>query len=162
MIKCGGCGRDVDPTGLYTGNKYLCVHCYHLQIAGQEPMFARSNIVFLAITLSMVAAIALAGLALCLLYLSGTGKVAWFVLLLALMICVVACPIAILFRTRNLTILITSIYLPFGIWSFIIYIAPGVHWEFSKVTVWSALCFLGIGILSLYLFLRDLKILPRL
>jgi uncharacterized paraquat-inducible protein A len=162
MIKCGGCGRDIDPTGITTGNKYLCLRCLHTQTAGQEPLHARSNIAFVAIGLSALVVIALAGLAICLLYLSGTGKTAWFILFLVLVLCAVLLPAILMLKRRNLALLIAALYVPFGIWSLLFYFAPGVHWAFNKVTSWGAICFLGIGLFSLYIFLRDKRTLPRL
>lgn len=161
MIKCGGCGRDIYPEGMDAGSKYLCVRCDHLQAAGKEPTAHRKGFSFISIAAASLAVVALVGLAICFLFLSGTGRFAWFVLLLLLMSCVVACPSVVLLKKRSLTLLISSLYIPLGAWLFLLYLAPGVHWEYKRSTAWGGFCFLGIGLLSLYLFLSDLRSLPK-
>lgn len=161
MIKCGGCGRDIDPQGMDSGSRYLCVRCYHLQTAGQEPLEEWNCRAFLAIAIASLVAIGLAGIALCILYLSGTGKMAWFVLLLALALSVAVCPAAVLLKRRNLSLLVACLFLPMGIWSYLWHLAPGVDWGYGKSATWGTLGFLAIALFTLYLFLRDLRTLPR-
>ena len=146
------------------GSKYLCARCYHLQTAGPLPERTLGSTAFLSVAIACLAALALAGLALCVLYLLGTGNLPWFVLLGLLTFCVVGCPAALLllFKRRNITLLVASLYLPLGLWSFLWHLAPGVEWEYSRTTAWGALFFLFLGAVAMCLFLRDLRALPRL
>src|SRR4030042_5066423 len=115
MIKCRGCGREIDSTGMYLGNKYLCMRCLHTQTAGQESLHAGGKIAFVAVVASALVVIALAGLAICILYLSGNGPTAWFALPLALMLCSVLCPAFLFPKRRNLTLLIAAPYISFSL-----------------------------------------------
>ena len=162
MINCGGCGRDIEPEDMDVGSKYLCSSCYHLQVVKEEPSRAYKYTAFIAVAAVSLTAIALAGLTLCILYFMGTGNLAWFIMLCLLMLCVMASPAVVLLKKRNVTLLITTLYLPLGIWSFLWYMAPGVDLEYSKSTAWGALFFAFIGLFALYLFIRDLRMLPRL
>ena len=71
-------------------------------------------------------------------------------------------PAVVLLRRRNITLLVTAFYLPLGIWSYLWFLAPGVDWQFIDSTAWGALFFMAVGFATLYVFLRDLRILPRL
>jgi hypothetical protein len=161
MIKCGGCGRDIYPESLNGGEKYLCIRCLYVHRAGRESSPRRSHVLYAGIVVACLAAMGLAGLAICLFYLSGTGRLLWFILLFSLMLFVVALPGVILSSKRNLTLIISSLYLPLSIWSFLWFLAPNVHWEYGNSTAYGAFCFLGLGLLSLSLFIRDLRALPR-
>jgi hypothetical protein len=132
-----------------------------MQEAGREPTHARGGALLLLVAFSMIALIALAGVALCALYLSGTGRVAWFVVLLLLMLCALACPSLAVVKGRNLKLLSAALYVPLGLWSFLYCLAPGTRWENTLVSVGGSACLLGLGLLCLYLFLRDLRTLPR-
>lgn len=162
MIKCGGCGREIDITGEEDGIRFLCARCYHMYVTGPEPRHRLGSTAFVAIAYVCLAALALSGAALCIFYLAGTGDLAWFVLLSALMLCSVACPAAVFLRRRNLTLLTAAIYLPLGIWAYLWYMAPGVNWMYSGITAYGGIFFFIIGLVALYLFNRDLRSLPRL
>lgn len=162
MIKCGGCGRDIDPDDIDAGSRYLCLRCYHLQAAGMDPPRSRSSTVFITTAAVALAITALTGLSLCILYLYGTGNLFWFILLCLIMLLVVACPSVVLLKHRNLSLLVAALYTPLGLWSFLWYLAPGVNWQYAESTTWSALFFFLIGFAALCLFLRDLRMLPRL
>jgi ABC-type transport system involved in multi-copper enzyme maturation permease subunit len=162
MIKCGGCGRDIDLDGIGDGSKYLCVRCYHQQVAERVSPGGPSHTAFIAVAAVSLAVIALAGITLCILYLLGAGNIAWFITFLLLMLCVVACPAVVLLRMRNVSLLITSLYLPLGLWSYLWYVAPGVDWDYGRLTAWGAYAFAFIGLLAVFYFLRDLRTLPRL
>jgi hypothetical protein len=133
-----------------------------LHKAGKESFRRGSHTLFTAIAVACLAAIFLSGLTICILYLSGTGRTTWFITLLLLMLSVVVCPALLLTKRRNLTLLVASLYLPLGIWLFLWSLAPNVHWEYGRTTAFAALCFLAIGALTMFLFLRDLRELPRL
>jgi len=162
MVKCGGCGRDMQPESLENGVKYLCNHCLYLHKAGREPLLLRSHTIFIVIALVSLAVVGLAGLSVCLLYLAGTGKFHWFLVLLLVMLCAVACPaFFIATKRRNITLLIASFYLPLGVWFLLWSLAPNVLPGYESSTFYGAFCFLGVGALTLYLFVRDMRALPR-
>ncbi|MFW6113505.1 MAG: hypothetical protein ACOC78_01115 [Actinomycetota bacterium] len=162
MSKCGGCGRHIDIAGVEAGNKYMCRECLHLQAAGREPSRANGKVVFMVISVSALVMLALAGLAICILYMAGTGDILWFVILLLSTLLVAALPSLVLTKRRNIALLVTSLYLPLCLWSYLWYMAPGVEWVYMESTIWGGLFFLIIGLLSFYLFMRDRKALPRL
>jgi hypothetical protein len=162
MITCGGCGRKIDTTGLDHGIKVLCGKCYHLQITGPQPEHALGSTAFKLVFSLGLAVLALACAALCALYLGGTGDQRWFVLLAALAFAMVACPAAVLIRKRNLALLMASLYLPLGVWAFVWQLAPGVGWEYGRMTAYGGLLFLALGLVATYTFVRDLRALPRL
>jgi len=160
MITCGGCGREIDTAGTEGGTKILCGRCYHLQVTGPQPPRTLGPTGFLLIALLCLAALALAGFTLCILYLVGAGDLAWFITLTALMAASIACPAAILARRRNLALLIAALYLPLGLWAYLWSMAPGADWEYSGLTAYGGLLILAIGLVSLGLFVRDLRALP--
>jgi hypothetical protein len=162
MITCGGCGREIDTTGLDYGIKILCEDCYHLQITGPQPAHTLSPGAFKLVFSLCLTVLALACTALCILYLSGTGDLPWFILLTALAFAVVACPAFILFRRRNLALLVASLYLPLGLWAFVWHLAPGAGWEYARMTAYGGLLFFALGLVAIYTFVRDLRALPRL
>ena len=162
MIECGGCGREIDSAGIEEGAKFLCARCYHLQIAGPRPAHILSSTAFTAVAYTCLAALTLAGFALCVLYRAGTGDLAWFIFLIALTFIVLMCPAIILFKKRNLALLMASLYLLLGVWAFVWYLAPGVNGEYGGMTVYGGLFFFIIGLIALGLFVRDLRVLPRL
>lgn len=162
MITCGGCGREIDTTGLDYGMKILCEGCYHPQITGPQPEHTLSSTAFKRLASLCLAALALACSALCILYLVGTGDLPWFILLTALALTVIGCPAAVLFRRRNLALLMASLYLPLGLWAFIWRLAPGVGWEYGRMTGYGALFFFALGMVAIFSFVRDLRALPRL
>ncbi|MDY6794729.1 MAG: hypothetical protein SWK76_05555 [Actinomycetota bacterium] len=138
----------------------MCRQCLHLQAAGLESPRARGYAVFMAISVTALVVLALTGLSLCVLYLVGTGNVTWFIILLLTMLLMVAIPSVLLVKRRNIALLVTSLYLPLGFWSYLWYMAPGVEWVYMESTIWGGLFFLLIGLLSLYLFMRDKRALP--
>ncbi len=162
MITCGGCGREIDVAGLDYGVKILCERCYHQQITGPQPEHKLSSTAFRLLASLCLVALALACSALCVLYLVGTGDLPWFILLAALAIAVIGCPIAILFRKRNLALIMASLYLPLGLWAFVWHLAPGVSWEYGRMTGYGGLLFFALGLIAMYTFVRDLRALPRL
>jgi len=162
MRKCGGCGREIDTAGMVDGAKFLCARCYHMHITGPEPTHTLSSTAFLVTAAVCLVASGLAGSGLCILYLLGTGDTLWFIALGAVMLIAVAASVGVLLFKRNLALLIGAFYLPLGIWALLWYRAPGVDWGFSGMTAYGGFFFAAAGILSLLLFLRDLRGLPRL
>ncbi|MDI7251497.1 MAG: hypothetical protein QME89_02975 [Actinomycetota bacterium] len=108
-----------------------------------------------------MAAVASAGVSLCVLYLAGTGRGTWFALLLLSMSLTVALPLGVYRRRRNLYILVSALYFPLGLWCFIWYLAPGVGWDYSSSLLGGGFFFLVLGAGALYLYDRDLRSLPR-
>jgi hypothetical protein len=162
MTKCGGCGREIDTESIEDGSKYLCSHCYHLEIAGSWYPRTLSSRAFLIIAAACLGVLGLAGIALCILYVVGTGDLGWFVWLSLLMLCVVGCPAAALTRKRNVALLVTCLYLPLGVWSYLWYLAPGVNGEYSNMTAYGGYFFFVAGVITLFFFVRDMRMLPRL
>ncbi len=162
MITCGGCGREIDAGGVEYGVKLMCGRCYHLQVNGPEPPRTLSSKTFLLLSSMCLLAMALAGLSLCVLYLLGTEDLGWFIVLTVLMLASLGCPAAVLARRRNLALLIASLYLPLGVWAYLWRAAPGIDWEYGKMTAYGGLFFFAVGIVAMLLFLRDLRALPRL
>jgi hypothetical protein len=162
MITCGGCGREIDTGGMEYGNRLLCERCYHLQITGPEPSHTLSSTAFMVMASLCLVALALAGFALCILYLVGAGDVLWFIVLTALMCAVIVCPAVILIKKRNLAMLIASLYLPMGLWAYLWHLAPGAGWEYGNMTAYGGFLFITIGLAAMFLFVRDLRALPRL
>lgn len=162
MINCRGCGREIDTSAVDTGDKYLCTRCYYLQSAGQETGKPGSHKALLAVVYALLAAIAIAGLALTILYLAGVGNFAWFLFLIMVMVGVVVIPSLMLLKRRNLSLFLASLYLPLGIWVYLWYLAPGINWDRGKMTLWGAFAFLSVGLLATYLFIRDFRTLPRI
>ena len=162
MIECGGCGREIDSAGMEDGTRFLCTRCYHMYVTGPEPRHTLSSTAFKVIASVCLVALALAGFALCALYMIGAGDLTWFILLSLLMLSVVGSPAAVLYKRRNLTLLIASLFLPLGVWAYLWHLAPGVNWEYSGMTAYGGILFSLIGLVSLVLFARDLRALPRL
>lgn len=162
MIKCGGCGREIDGEGMELGIKFLCSRCYHMQITGPKPPRTLGSTAFLIIAAACLTAVGLAGFSLCILYLLGTGDLLWFIIFSLLMLCVVGCPAGVLVRKRNLAFLVTILYLPLGIWAYLWYLAPGAEWGFSGLTAYGGYFFFIVGIVALVFFVKDLRGLPRL
>jgi hypothetical protein len=102
------------------------------------------------------------GITLCVLYLLGTGNLLWFMLLLVCVLFAAVIPLVVLMKYRNITLLVTSLYLPLGVWSYLWFLAPGVDWQFIDTTAWGALFFMATGFATLYVYLRDMRALPRL
>jgi ABC-type transport system involved in multi-copper enzyme maturation permease subunit len=144
------------------GLRLLCGRCYHLQINGPEPEHALGSTAFTVIASLCLAALALAGISLCVLYLVGTGDLTWFVVLTILMLVSLGCPAAVLVKRRNLALLIASLYLPLGLWAYLWRLAPGIDWEYGNMTAYGGLFFLAVGLIATILFVRDLRALPRL
>ncbi|MEW6554034.1 MAG: hypothetical protein AB1384_07085 [Actinomycetota bacterium] len=161
MITCGGCGRKIETTGMDYGIKVLCENCYHLQVTGPQPEHSLSSTALKLVFSLGLAALALACAALCVLYLSGTGDLPWFILLSVLALAVVVCPVIVLSRKRNLSLLMASLYLPLGLWAFVWQLAPGVGWEYGRMTAYGGLLFLALGLVAAYTYVRDLRALPR-
>jgi hypothetical protein len=162
MNRCGGCGRDIDPAGLELGSKVLCQRCYHIQAVVEQGSRSGSPAALLAISIVALIVLALTGITLCVLYLFGTGNLLWFILLFVFILIAVIIPAVVLLKLRNITLLVTTFYLPLGIWSYMWFMAPGVDWQFIDSTAWGALFFMAVGFAALYVFMRDLRILPRL
>ncbi len=162
MVNCRGCGREINTQEVDAGGKYLCTLCYHLQTEGQETGKPGSYKVLLGVVYVLLAAIAAAGIALCILYLIGVSNFAWFLLLLLALLAVVIIPATVLVKRRNLSLILATFYLPLGIWTYLWYLAPGINWDRGNTVLWGAFVFLFIGLLSLYLFVRDLHALPRI
>ena len=162
MNSCGGCGRDIDPGGLELGSKILCQRCYHIQAVVGEGSRSGSPTAFLILCIVALFVLALTGITLCVLYLFGTGNLTWFILLFVLILIAVSIPAVVLLKRRNITLLVTAFYLPLGIWSYLWFLAPGVDWQFIDSTAWGALFFMAVGFAALYVFMRDLRMLPRL
>gem|GEM_PF-1269165 len=161
MVRCGGCGREMVCRELADGEKCLCRHCHHLQVLRRRNGSGMGYRAFLALACACLAAVALAGFSLCFLYLSGTGRVSWFLPLCASMMLVVGAPSFLLTRRRNLALLAASLYLPLSLWSFLWSLAPGVDWEYEGSMGWSALFFLALACLGFYIYGRDLRTLAR-
>ena len=162
MNKCGGCGRDIDPEGLEQGSKFLCQRCYHIQAVAGQGSRSGSPAAFLALSIVALSILALTGITLCVLYLFGTGNLLWFILLFIFILVAAIIPAVVLMKRRNITLLAAILYLPLGIWSYLWFLAPGVDWQFVDSTAWGALFFMAVGFATLYVFMRDLRILPRL
>jgi hypothetical protein len=162
MITCGGCGREIDTGSMDQGEKLLCGRCYHLQVTTPDLPRTLGYKAFTVIAALCLLALALAGLALCVLYLVGTGDLAWFFALTALMVIIFGCPAAILVRRRNLSLLVASLYLPLGIWAYLWRLAPGVDWEYGGITAYGGFFFFAAGLIALGSFIRDMRALPRL
>jgi hypothetical protein len=162
MIKCGGCGREIDPVGMPDGARFLCTRCCHLHTKGPEPPHKLGYTAFTVIAYLCLAALALAGFTLCVLYVIGAGDLTWFVILSALMLCVAGCPAVILVRKRNLALLLAALYLPLGVWAHLWHRAPGVEWEYSAMTAYGGYFFLLIGAAALVAFISNSRALPRL
>ncbi len=143
------------------GTRVLCERCHHLQVTGPQPPRTLGPTAFRLIALFCLAALALAGFTLCALYLTGSGELAWFCALAALMAVSTACPAAILARRRNLTLLIAALYLPLGAWAYLWSMAPGAGWEYGALTAYGGLFIFAIGVVSLGFFVRDMRALPR-
>ena len=143
------------------GVRFLCARCYHRQITGPKPPRVLSSSAFTFIAFLSLAVLALAGSALCILYLTGAGNLAWFIILGLFALLVAVCPAAILFRRRNLALLVASLYIPLGAWAYLWQLAPGVEWELSGMTSYGAFFFFTAGIVAAILFARDKRALPR-
>jgi hypothetical protein len=152
----------MDAGRMEYGARLLCERCYHLQITGPEPPRTLGSTGFTVIASLCLAALALAGFALCVLYLVGAGDLAWFIGLTALMFVIVGCPAAILAKRRNLALLVASLYLPLGLWAYLWHLAPGVDWEYGSMTSYGGFFFFTIGLIAMAIFIRDLRALPRL
>ena len=162
MNRCGGCGRDIDPGGLERGSKILCQRCYHIQAVVGQGSRSGSPTTFLTLCIAALVVLTLTGITLCILYLFGTGNLLWFVLLFVVILITAGVPAVVLLKRRNITLLVAALYLPLGIWSYLWFLAPGVDWQFIDSTAWGALFFMAVGFATLYVFLRDLRMLPRL
>jgi hypothetical protein len=162
MVNCRGCGREIDTAGIEEGDKYLCARCYYLQSAGQETGKPGSYKILLGVVFGLLTAVAHAGIALCFLYLIGVSSFAWFLLLLLVLLVVVFAATISLLRRRNLALFLAAFYLPLGIWTYLWYLAPGVSWDRGNIVLWGAFLFLFIGLLSIYLVVRDFRSLPRI
>ena len=162
MIECGGCGREIDSAGMMDGVRFLCTRCYHLHVTGPEPRHRLGSTAFTVIALACLVALALAGVALCVLYMVGAGDLTWFIILSALMLCVIGCPAVFLIRKRNLALLMASLYLPLGAWAYLWHLAPGVDWEYSRMTAYGGYFFFMIGVVALVIFISNRSTLLRL
>jgi hypothetical protein len=144
------------------GDKYLCSRCYYLQSAGQETGRPGSYKILLGVVCGLMAAIMLAGVALCLLYYIGVSSFGWFLLLLLVLVAIVLAPAVVLLRLRNLALFLAAFYVPLGIWTYLWYLAPGINWDRGNIVLWGAFLFLFIGLLSTYLFVRDFRTLAKI
>ena len=162
MANCRGCGRNIDTQQVDAGAKYLCARCYYLQASGQGTSRPGSYKILLGVVFGLMAAIAAAGITLCVLYLIGVASFGWFLLLLLVLLGVVAIPAALLLKRRNLSLLLAALYLPLGIWTYLWYLAPGINWDRGNSVLWGAFIFLFAGLLSTYVSIRDLRTLPRI
>lgn len=160
-IYCRGCGRRIEFQGERAVGKFLCSSCHHLQEAERGEKGGLGNLGFKVLFLSGIFALGLAGVSLCVLYLLGTGRSAWFALLLAVELLFLACPLAVFRRLRHVALLSAALYCPLGVWCLLWSMAPGVEWEFSEATRWGGVMFLALGFLGIYIYLKDLKALPR-
>lgn len=160
-VRCGGCGREIDCRNLAVGEKYLCRRCHHRQILRWGSGSGTGYRTFVALACACLTLVALAGFSLCVLYLSGTGRVTWFLPLFASMTLVVCVPAFLLTRRRNLALLAASLYLPLALWSLLWSLAPGVDWEYEGSMGWSALFFLALACMGFYLYGRDLRTLTK-
>jgi hypothetical protein len=162
MITCGGCGREIDAGGMGYGARLLCGRCYHLQVTGPEPPHILGSKAFTLMAAICLVLIALAGFALCILYLLGSGDFAWFLVLSSLMLIVVVSSAAVLVKRRNLSLIIAVLYLPLGLWAYLWYQAPGAGWEYGRMTAYGGFFFFALGLIAMGLFIRDVRALPRL
>lgn len=162
MNKCGGCDRDIDLEGLEQGTRFLCRRCLHIQAVEERGSRSGGRASFLAFSIAALVILILTGITLCVLYLLGTGNLPWFILLFVFILITVGLPAVVLFKRRNISLLVTALYLPLGVWSYLWFLAPGVDWQFVDSTAWGGLFFLAVGLAALYVFLRDLRALPRL
>jgi hypothetical protein len=162
MVNCRGCGREIDISDLDSGNKYLCERCLYEQVAGRETGRPGSYKLLLSVVYGFLAALGLAGIALCILYLVGVASFGWFLILLLLLLAVVIIPAAVLARRRNLALILAAFYLPLGVWTYLWYLAPGINWDRGNVILWGSFLFLFVGLLSTYLFVRDIRLLQRI
>ncbi|MDI6831441.1 MAG: hypothetical protein QME88_08935 [Actinomycetota bacterium] len=161
MTRCGGCGREFELEEVEAGSRFLCARCLHLEVAGPRPRRVLDHRAFLAVAVTLLALLFAAGSLLCALYLVGAGNLAWFMVLAALMLVVMASATSVLARRRNLALLLGSLYLPLGIWACAWRLAPGAGWELSRATGYGGLMLLGAGAVCLYVFGRDARRLPR-
>ncbi len=162
MITCGGCGREIDLAGVEAGARFLCARCLHLEVAGPAPRRVLGHRAFLAVIMVLLSAIQAAGIALCVLYLIGAGNVAWFVALMALMIGVAVSVASALARKRNLAYVEATLFLPLSVWVFARISAPGTYADYKGPLIIGGMVFLVAGAISLYLYVRDSRRLPRL
>ena len=162
MIECGGCGRQIETSGMLDGAKFLCARCYHVHIKGPEPGRRLGHAAFTTAAYVCLAVLALCGIALCIFYVTGAGNLTWSIILSALMLLMVGCPAILLSRKRNLALLLASLYLPLGVWAYLWNLAPGVEWEFSAMTAYGGYIFFMLGIVALVIFASNLTTLPRL
>lgn len=162
MIRCGGCGREIEIAGVDVGTRFLCARCLHLEIAGPEPRRVLGHRMFLAVAVVLLALVFAAGFLLCSLYMIGAGNLAWFLALTALMLCALLGASSALVRRRNLALLLGSLYLPLGAWAIAWRLAPGADWELSRATGYGGLLLLAAGAVSLYLYRREARRLPKL
>jgi len=102
MIECGGCGRQIETSGMLDGAKFLCARCYHVHIKGPEPGRRLGHAAFTTAAYVCLAVLALCGIALCIFYVTGAGNLTWSIILSALMLLMVGCPAILLSRKRNL------------------------------------------------------------
>lgn len=144
------------------GAKFLCARCYHAHIKGPEPRRRLGHAAFTTAAYVCLAALALCGIALCVLYITGAGNLTWSIVLSALMLLMVGCPAVLLSRKRNLALLLAALYMPLGVWAYLWHLAPGVEWEFSAITAYGGYFFFMLGIAALVIFLSSLTTLPRL
>ena len=162
MARCGGCGREIDLGGVEEGARFLCARCLHLEVAGPAPRRALGHRGFVAAAAVLLALVFLTGSLLCSLYLTGAGEWLWFLILASLLLVATIGASTVLARRRNLALLVGALYLPLGAWALALRMAPGANWELSRSTGYGGLLMLLAGGVSLYVFARDARRLPRL
>ncbi len=158
---CTGCGRTIRLPPQFPGGRFLCARCHHLMSAWNGEGRGGSGKWFRAGCLGGLAAVAAAGISLCSLYLAGTGRGAWFAALLLAFSLTVAIPLGVYRRRRNLYLIVSTLYLPLGVWCFLWYLAPGVGWDYPSSLLGGGFFFLVLGAGGVYLYYRDIRSLPR-
>ena len=155
---CPGCGRWTPYPR--PGGRFLCARCHYPQRSpgAEDRIFGKW---FRFLCRGGPGAVAAAGISLCALYLVGTGRVAWFTVLLLVMSLTVALPWVLYRRRRHLYLVIAALYIPLGLWCFLYCLAPGVGWDYSPSLLGGGFFFLAVGALAAYLYGRDLRSLPR-
>ncbi len=161
MASCRGCGRRIESCGHGPAGNFLCSSCHHQQEAKGREKGGLGHLGFKALVLSGILAVGFSGMSLCVLYLLGTGRAGWFALLLTFELLVLVCPLIVFRHLRHVALLAAALYCPLGVWCLLWSVAPGVKWEYSGATRWGGIMFIALGLLGLYIYLRDLKRLPR-
>ncbi len=158
--RCPGCGRDICLPPDLPGVRFMCARCHYPQgVPGRGK--GSDGRWFRAACTGGFLALAAAGISLCALYYAGTGREDWFAFLLLAVSLTLALPLGFYRRRRHPHLLVSAMYLPFGLLSLLWYLAPGVGWDYASSLVWGGVFFVLLGAGALYLYRRDLRSLSR-